>query len=63
MQLLIADLFRLGVDLDKTFENGKNPLPDSLIGTLAVQIISSLQYIHSRGYTHNDVKVTTQILF
>ena len=29
--------FRFGVDLDKTFLNGKNPLAQDVIGTLAVQ--------------------------
>ena len=64
MPLFVAPFFciffRLGVDLDKTFKNGANPLPDSLIGTLAVQIINTLEYIHSKGYTHNDVKVNMQ---
>merc|ERR1711872_917441 len=51
-----------GVDLDKTFLNGKRKLADSLAGTLAVQIINSLEYIHSKGYTHNDVKAANLLL-
>ena len=31
-------MFRFGVDLDKTFQNGKQPLSDDVIGTLAVQV-------------------------
>ncbi len=49
--------FRLGVDLDKIFKNGRHPLPASLAGTLAVQVINALEYLHSKGYTHNDIKV------
>ncbi|XP_023328251.1 serine/threonine-protein kinase VRK1 isoform X2 [Eurytemora carolleeae] len=59
-RFLVID--RLGVDLDKTFQNGRNPLSDSLIGTLAVQIIDTLQYIHSRGYTHNDIKAANLLV-
>ena len=32
------NMFRFGVDLDKTFQNGKQPLSDDVIGTLAVQV-------------------------
>ncbi len=49
--------FRLGVDLDKIFKNGRHPLAASLAGTLAVQVINALEYLHSKGYTHNDIKV------
>ncbi len=49
--------FRLGVDLDKIFKNGRHPLSASLAGTLAVQVINALEYLHSKGYTHNDIKV------
>ena len=37
--------------------HGKNPLSEDTIGTAAIQIINTLEYIHSKGYTHNDVKV------
>jgi len=53
-RFLVID--RFGTDLDKLFMNGKNPLDENSIGTAAVQIINTLQYIHSKGYTHNDVK-------
>jgi len=53
-RFLVID--RFGTDLDKLFMNGKNPLGENSIGTAAVQIINTLQYIHSKGYTHNDVK-------
>jgi len=59
-RFLVID--RFGVDLDKTFLNGKRKLADSLAGTLAVQIINSLEYIHSKGYTHNDVKAANLLL-
>jgi len=59
-RFLVID--RFGVDLDKTFLNGKNPLAQDVIGTLAVQIMNTLEYIHSRGYTHNDVKAANLLL-
>ena len=43
--------------------HGKNPLSEDTIGTAAIQIINTLEYIHSKGYTHNDVKVRFIIFF
>ena len=53
-RFLVID--RLGKDLDKFFNNGSNPLSLSAVSCLAVEILNSLEYIHSAGYTHNDVK-------
>jgi len=53
-RFLVID--RFGTDLDKNFLHGKNPLSEDTIGTAAIQIIKTLEYIHSKGYTHNDVK-------
>merc|ERR1712013_477600 len=47
---------KLGADLDKTFKGGENPLSLPTIANIAIQVLHSLEYIHSKGYTHNDVK-------
>jgi len=59
-RFLVID--RYGQDLDKTFQNGKHPFSESTAYTLALQTLDTLQYIHSRNYTHNDVKAANMLL-
>jgi len=59
-RFLVID--RLGKDLDKTFQNGGNPLPMSTVAKVTVQVVSALEYIHYRGYTHNDVKAANLLM-
>jgi len=59
-RFLVID--RYGQDLDKTFQNGKHTFSENTAYTLALQIIDTLQYIHSRNYTHNDVKAANMLL-
>lgn len=59
-RFLVID--RYGQDLDKTFQNGKQTFSETTAYTLALQIIDTLQYIHSRNYTHNDVKAANMLL-
>jgi vaccinia related kinase len=54
IRFLVID--KLGSDLDKTFGHGAHPLALGTLASIAVQVLHCLQYIHSRGYTHNDVK-------
>ena len=53
-RFLVID--RLGPDLDKIFQNGASPLSLAQASSIAVQAVDSLEYIHSAGYTHNDIK-------
>ena len=59
-RFLVID--KLGRDLDKIFNNGKNPLSLAQVSNVSVQILETLEYIHSSGYTHNDIKAAN-ILF
>ena len=53
-RFLVMD--RFGKDLQGSFESGMNPFSCQVAFTLAVQVIHVLEYIHSHGYAHNDVK-------
>jgi len=54
LRFIVID--KLGADLDKTFKGGENRLSVATIANIAIQVLHSLEYIHSKGYTHNDVK-------
>ena len=53
-RFLVID--RLGGDLDKIFRNGANPLTLAQVSSIAMQTVDALEYIHSVGFTHNDIK-------
>jgi len=59
-RFLVID--RLGKDLDKTFKNGANVLSMSTVASVTVQVVTALEYIHYKGYTHNDVKAANLLL-
>merc|ERR1719431_533318 len=59
-RFLVID--RLGKDLDKSFKNGANPLSISTVASVTVQVVTALEYIHYRGYTHNDIKAANLLL-
>ena len=52
---------RYGKDLQKVFEQGKI-FPTAAAFNLAVKIIDVLEYIHGRGYVHNDIKAQNLLL-
>lgn len=59
-RFLIMD--RFGSDLQKIFQTGKHPFSDQVTCNLAIKIIDVLEYIHSQGYAHNDIKAQNLLL-
>ena len=53
---------RFGSDIEKFFQSGKKPVPLASVLNIGLQVLNSLEYIHSKGYTHNDVKVAPPLL-
>ena len=49
---------RFGSDIEKFFQSGKKPIPLSTVLNIGLQVLNSLEYLHSKGYTHNDIKVS-----
>ena len=54
---------RFGSDIEKFFQSGKKPIPLSTVLNIGLQVLNSLEYLHSKGYTHNDIKVTHYLSF
>merc|ERR1719187_952833 len=53
---------RFGSDIESFFQSGKKPIPLPTVLNIGVQVINSLEYIHSKGYTHNDIKAQNLLL-
>jgi len=59
-RFLVMD--RYSKDLDKFFQGGKQVFSNQNSFTLAIKILDTLEYIHSKGYVHNDIKAQNLML-
>ena len=59
LRFLVID--RLGSDLDKFFGGGEKPWPIVTVLKVAMMVVDSLEFVHSKGYAHNDIKVGLKI--
>jgi len=59
-RFLVID--KLGKDLDKVFENGKNPFSLAQVSSITSQVVTTLEYLHSTSHTHNDIKAANLLL-
>ena len=59
-RFLVMD--RLGKDLQKIFLSGKQTFPLQAAFNIAIKVLYSLEYIHSQGYVHNDIKAQNLLL-
>ncbi|XP_076237085.1 serine/threonine-protein kinase VRK1 isoform X2 [Calliopsis andreniformis] len=53
---------RYGIDIGKLFISNGRKLPLKFVNRLAVQMLDALEYIHSQGYAHADVKGSNILL-
>jgi len=61
-KLRFVVMTRFASDLEKFFQSGSKPLPLATVLNIAVQVVNSLEYIHSKHYTHNDIKAQNLLL-
>ena len=59
-QFLVME--RFGKDLQKIFQTGKKLFTDKVTYNLALKVIDCLEYIHFKGYCHNDIKAQNMLL-
>ena len=52
---------RYGTDLQTKIDESKSCLSLESTSHLATQIIDSLEYLHSQGYVHKDLKANNMI--
>ena len=62
MRLRFLVMTRFGADIEKFFQSGQKPIPLPTVLNIGIQVINSLEYVHSKGYTHNDIKAQNLLL-
>lgn len=53
---------RFGSDLQKIFQTGQKPFSAKATYNIAIKLLDSLEYIHSKDYVHNDIKAQNILL-
>jgi len=61
-KLRFVVMTRFASDLEKFFKAGSKPLPLATVLNIAVQVVNSMEYMHSKHYTHNDIKAQNLLL-
>jgi len=61
-KLRFVVMTRFASDLEKFFKSGFKPLPLATVFNIAVQVVNSVEYMHSKNYTHNDIKAQNLLL-
>ena len=59
-RFLVMD--RLGKDLEASFLSGKRVFPPATSYYIALKVLDTLEYIHTQGYAHNDIKAQNLLL-
>ena len=59
-RFLVMD--RLGKDLEQVFQSGKRKFSSKAAYNIALKVFDSLEYIHSKGYVHNDIKAQNLLM-
>jgi len=62
MKLRFLVIDRLGSDLNKFFDGGEKTWPIVTVLKVAMMVVDSLEFIHSKGYAHNDIKAQNLLL-
>jgi len=60
LRFLVLD--RFGTDLDKVFKGGEKPFPLATVLNIGLQVLNSLEYLHSCSYCHNDIKAANILM-